>query len=154
MIKLTHALRFQISMKQFYLILTTLILAALSFGSAAHAQNCKAHKLEGNWVNVRAETKILHRLNIESTCQQNADTNRLKIRALEKCHPRDCSWGWSELVDLGQGELVAVFKTFIAQRRLEVSPVGARLRVNVVTDYINPARQDTDVSHVLVRQSN
>jgi len=119
-------------MKQFYLILTTLILAVFSFGSTAHAQNCKAHKLEGNW----------------------ADTNRLKIRALEKCHPRDCSWGWSELVDLGQGELVAVFRTFIAQRRLEVSPVGARLRVNVVTDYINPTRQDTDVSHVLVRQSN
>ena len=141
-------------MRKYFLILTTLLLAALSYGSPAIAETCKAHELDGNWINVRAEKKILHRIEIESFCAQNTDIVRLKIRALEKCHPRDCSWGWSELIDLGQGELVAVFKTFIAERRLEISPVGNRLRVGVVTDYISPERQDTSVSHVLVRQAD
>ena len=144
----------ELSMQKYYLILTALLLAAFSYGSPALAETCKAHELDGNWINVRAEKKILHRIEIESSCEQNADALKLKIRALEKCHPRDCSWGWSELVDLGQGELVAVFKTFIAERRLEISPVGDRLRVGVVTDYISPEREDTSVSHVLVRQGN
>ena len=142
----------ELSMQKYYLTLSALIIAVLSLATPASAESCKAHELEGNWVNVRAEKKILHRIEVESSCQQNADILKLKIRALERCHPRDCSWGWSELVDLGQGELVAVFKTFIAERRLEISPVGNRLRVGVVTDYISPERQDTAVSHVLVRQ--
>ena len=139
-------------MQKYYLILSALIIAVFSLATPASAESCKAHELEGNWVNVRAEKKILHRIEVESSCEQNADILKLNIRALERCHPRDCSWGWSELVDLGQGELVAVFKTFIAERRLEISPVGNRLRVGVVTDYISPERQDTSVSHVLVRQ--
>ena len=141
-------------MQKYFLILTALLLTAFSYSSPAIAESCKTHELDGNWINVRAEKKILHRLNIETFCEQNVDSLRLKIKALEKCHPRDCSWGWSELVDLGQGELVAVFKTFIAERRLEISPVGDRLRVGVVTDYISPEREDTSVSHVLVRQGN
>ena len=141
-------------MKKYYLILTAFIIAVLSQGTPAIAESCKAHELEGNWINVRVEKKILHRIEIESSCAQNTDILTLKIRALEKCHPRDCSWGWSELVELGQGDLVAVFKTFIAERRLEISPVGNRLRVGVVTDYISPEREDTSVSHVLVRQAN
>lgn len=141
-------------MKKYYFLLIALIISVFSMGTSTIAETCKAHELDGNWVNVRAEKKILHRIEIESSCEQNANVLTLKIRALEKCHPRDCSWGWSELVDLGQGELVAVFKTFIAERRLEISPVGNRLRVGVVTDYISPERQDTSVSHVLVRQTN
>ena len=144
----------ELDMQKYYLFLSALLLAALSYGSPAIAQTCKAHELDGNWINVRAEKKILHRIEIDSSCAQNVDSLKLNIKALEKCHPRDCSWGWSELVDLGQGELVAVFKTFIAERRLEISPVGNRLRVGVVTDYINPERQDTSVSHVLIRQAN
>ena len=141
-------------MKRYYLILIAFILAALSLGASAHAEACKAHKLDGSWVNVRAEKKILHRIDVETICDQNSAIVRLKIRALEKCHPRDCSWGWSELVDLGQDEFVAVFKTFIAERRLEISPIGNRLRVGVVTDYINPEREDTSMSHVLIQQTN
>lgn len=144
----------ELSMQKYYLILSALFIAVFSPATPASAESCKAHELEGNWVNVRAEKKILHRLEIESSCKQNTDIIKLNIRALERCHPRDCSWGWSELVDLGQGELVAVFKTFIAERRLEISPVGNRLRVGVVTDYISPERQDTSVSHVLVRQTD
>lgn len=142
------------SMNTLYLILSVLIVTVLSLGSSANADACKAHELDGNWENVRAEKKILHQIQIESVCEQNFNVARLKIRALEKCHPRDCSWGWSELVDLGQGELIAVFKTFIAERRLEISPVGNRLRVSVITNYINPARKDTSHTHVLVRRIN
>ena len=141
-------------MKRYYLILIAFILAALSFGVPTQAEACKAHEIDGSWVNVRAEKKILHPIDIETVCDQGSAITQLKIRALEKCHPRDCSWGWSELVDLGQGELVAVFKTFIADRRLEISPIGNRLRVGVVTDFINPEREDTSVSHILVRQTN
>ncbi|MEP3629645.1 MAG: hypothetical protein ABJN04_06560 [Hyphomicrobiales bacterium] len=141
-------------MQKYFLIFTAFFIAVLSLGTSAIAETCKAHELDGNWINVRAEKKVLHRIEIETSCAQNTDVLKLKIRALEKCHPRDCSWGWSELVDLGQGELVAVFKTFIAERRLEISPVGSRLRVGVVTNYISPERQDTSVSHVLVRQAN
>ncbi|MEP3232483.1 MAG: hypothetical protein ABJO30_06615 [Hyphomicrobiales bacterium] len=141
-------------MQKYFLILTAFFIAVLSLGTSAVAETCKAHELDGKWINVRAEKKVIHRIEIETSCAQNTDVLKLKIRALEKCHPRDCSWGWSELVDLGQGELVAVFKTFIAERRLEISPVGSRLRVGVVTNYISPERQDTSVSHVLVRQAN
>ena len=144
----------ELDMQKYYFILSALLFAAFSYGSPTNAQTCQAHQLDGNWINVRAEKKILHRIEINSSCAQDADSLKLNIKALEKCHPRDCSWGWSELVDLGQGELVAVFKTFIAERRLEISPVGNRLRVGVVTDYINPERQDTSVSHVLIRQAN
>lgn len=132
-------------MKQYYLILAALILAAFSFGSPVNAETCEIHELEGSWVNVRAEKKTLHSIDVKTVCEQNSDITKLKIRAFEKCHPRDCSWGWSELVDLGQGELVAVFKTFIAVRRLELSTIGNRLRVSVVTDFINTAREGTTV---------
>ena len=85
----------ELDMQKYYLIFTALLLAAFSYSSPALAETCKAHELDGNWINVRAEKKILHRIEIESSCAQNAEALTIKIRALEKSHPRDCTWGWS-----------------------------------------------------------
>lgn len=112
---------------------------------------CPSHELAGEWKNVRTEPKILNRLEILAACEGATQKTMVKIRALEKCHPRDCSWGWSELVDRETGDFVAVFKTFTATRRLELSSFGDRLRVTVITDYISSSRQDTTVSHLMVR---
>jgi len=126
----------------------------LVMGSPSHtqAEECTPSGFAGQWQNIRQEKTILSSLEVIDTCEPNGPYGAVQVRGMALCHPRDCSWGWSGAL-VEDGALYAEFKTFVATRRIRAVKQGLRLEVLVATDYITEEREDTRVSHILVRSA-
>ncbi|MEM8840078.1 MAG: hypothetical protein AAGE89_18510 [Pseudomonadota bacterium] len=118
----------------------------------ADAQNCPALAQEGHWENVRQETNVLSRIEIVRDCEAGEE-GPVRIRAFEKCHPRDCSWGWVTAGVDDRGRLIAKFATFTADRYLIVEPMNLRMRVDLALDFRDDEKKDTFSSFVLVKRA-
>lgn len=114
------------------------------------AQSCPRSGFSGIWKNIRSEIKILASLEVVDTCNQDGPYGPTKVRALEVCHPRHCSWGWTRGKKTNANELTAVFQTFTAKRRVKALRQGSRLRVSIETDYISSDRKDTRAQYILI----
>lgn len=132
--------------------LMTLITAINPVASYAQSEVCEPTAYSGMWRNIRSEVKILAQLEVKDTCNAVEPYGFLKVRATEKCYPRNCSWGWERgIIDDTGHAMTAEFRTFIAKRFVRAVKHGNRLRVIVETDYISPERKDTTVAHIFVR---
>lgn len=140
-------------MRGLFFAIAVMFLLPLFSTSGASAGECGPSPFAGVWQNVRSEVKMLSLLEVEDTCDLDGPYGPLRVRAFEVCHPRPCSWGWTSGFMIGEKELAAEFKTFIAVRRIFALRQGLRLRVVVETDYITETREDTKETHILVLQA-
>ncbi len=132
-------------------IIITSFFFSLSFW-IEDASACGRSFYEGSWNNIRQEEKTLSKFEIKENCNRNTGEKSFSIRAFESCRPKNCSWGWTEGI-LQNGKFYAIFKTFSAERRVEIIKQGFRLRSRVTIDYISENRKDTVRDYILIKKA-
>jgi hypothetical protein len=84
----------------------------------------------GHWINTRARTQQIRRIEIESRCV-GKDGVAFRIRAFVKCAPRDCKWGWVQAHRNATGRIVATFPGLFGAREIEIITMDDRIEALV-----------------------
>lgn len=124
----------------------------------AAAIDCGQPFYSGSWENPDAELREFNRLEIFFKCRAvplsgGGETAVIDwtVRAFNRCYPRDCVWGRSPAREDDRGRLVTDFSTFYSIRYLKIEPGGTGLRVEIFTDFNDPAVEDKTEEFYLVR---
>lgn len=129
--------------------LAALLLAiAGSLPAKAEDNSCITPE-SGSWRAKDPELKHLHRIEVESRCHGEAIAYR--IRAFTLCYPRDCKWGWTEGVRIGNS-LVVDFMGFFGKRSIRLSAMGERMSAEVHSDPYDPEAADEVYSIILHKE--
>lgn len=130
-------------------IFFTLLLSATP--ASADDAICPGGSIAGDWTNVRQELNVLSRIEIVPTCDENSPFGAWKVRAHEKCLPRDCSWGWVQGAFDDRGHFWVKFETFSAVRTMSLNPQSLRMRADVKINYRLDGKEDIEASYILVK---
>lgn len=126
------------------------VLLALAAG-AARADDCEKPAEAGVWVHPNPKVNMLSSLEIEHFCVPDRRFGTWKIRAKSRCHPRDCTWGWSPGQRQTRSSLYAGFQGFYSTRFLTMRVFGDRMEVRVEVAYIDAKRRGESYSVILAR---
>lgn len=120
---------------------------------AAQEKSCAQPDIAGVWHNVRAQLNTLSVIEITYTCDKDGPYGLWQIRALEKCKPRDCTWGRVAGIVEDDETISATFSTFSAKRTIATKINGSIMRVKVDIDYLSEGRSDTLQNFILTKKS-
>jgi hypothetical protein len=137
--------------------LSCLILGLLATPVAAPAQTvssvCHEPPLVGIWSNELATTYELSRLEITHFCNGDGPYGRWQVRAHMKCAPRDCIWGRTGAERDKDGKLIAMFRTYNADRFIRMTVSGDRLQAFVLMAPRDPAKRRKTEEITLFREN-
>lgn len=123
---------------------------AIAVGHPAKAEDNTCITPEtGSWRAKDPELKQLHRIEVEARCQ--GDAKAFRVRAFTLCYPRDCKWGWTEGVRIGNS-LVVDFMGFFGKRSIRLSAMGERMSAEVHADPYDPRASDEIYSTILYKE--
>jgi len=119
-----------------FAILPIFILLVLQIAAPSAAANtCGLPDEAGRWVNPQAKDKgDLTLIVVQHDCDTKG-ADQWMIRARVKCPRRDCIWGFGGGKRAADGTLVALIKTFAADRWLVLRVANDQLIINVMNEY-------------------
>ena len=99
---------------------------------------CDKPREVGTWVNKTAGVKDVSSVEIEYFCPEDPAFGAWRVRLKTRCHPRDCTWGWSPASMSDDDTLHAGFQgfytTFFLTLRLSGSDLLAEAEMHVEND--------------------
>lgn len=99
---------------------------------------------DGIWVNPDAEPKEISRIEIESRCENEQVS--VRVRAFTSCVPRDCKWGWTEAEMSSDGAIQVLLIGFLSSKQITLKAFGDLLDtqvINIVNDLSEPRTENT-----------
>ncbi len=115
------------------------------------AESCPLPDEAGRWVNQDARKRgDVSIIEISHDCAADG-SDQWRIRARALCQPRNCTWGFSGGRRSENGALVALFRTFAAERWVVMRVAGTQMNVRLLHDFRDARRADERQAAVLTR---
>ncbi len=86
--------------------------AALAPARAQQSAGCQTPRIAATWINDDARVKEVSSIEIEHFCPSSSTFGEWRARLKTRCHPRDCTWGWTTAKQTDPTTLRASFQGF------------------------------------------
>ncbi|PLX37915.1 MAG: hypothetical protein C0606_06575 [Hyphomicrobiales bacterium] len=100
-------------------------------GAVLAEEDCVPSSEAGTWVNPSAKVRELSSIELEYFCPEDPVYGAWRMRMKTRCHPRDCSWGWTRAERRSVTTFLGSFQGFYTTSFVKLDVMGGRMSVEV-----------------------